>query len=797
MFIYQMSQTMPELCAEDLSIPFKQYNFTFTATDSITAYQGVLGQQRAIDAIQFGVAMQRPGYNLFVSGEAGTGRSSYVQEYLHSEAKRQPTPTSWCYLNNFVKNREPRALELESEQLEAFKDALETLIEQLLSTFPAVFEHPAHQQKKAAIDHNFNRKYDSALKKIEREALKKDVAIFRDANSISFTPMHEGKALDEADFAQLDDEARERFHENIGELEQRLSEELAELPLWKRESADRLRQLNQRSVNDAIAPLLEPISSQFSTIQAVQLYVQELQTHLPRLILEELCDERLLELRDEYGKRTALENALLPNMLIYHPPKSGAPVVYEPHPSYANLFGRIEFVSEQGALTTSYQQICAGALHRANGGYLILDAQKVLSEPFVWEALKRALKNQQLALEPPMGDSVLINTTSLTPAKIPLQVKLILIGSRDTYYLLQHYDEEFKQLFRSLVDFDSDYPLSYDNLTAYSQLLKSRVQQQQYADLTAQAVQRMVRFSARLSGKQTLLSTKLGEQFDLLAEADFIRQLAQDIQIDAHHIERALTAKQERTGRVYDKLFAQMLDGTILLETQGSAIGKVNGLTVMNLADTSFGSPARITATVYPGKQGVLDIEREADLGQPIHSKGVLILTGFLGQRYAQGFSMSLSAQLAMEQSYGYIDGDSASLAELCCLISALIRQPIRQSLAITGSMNQYGEVQAIGGVNEKIEGFFRLCQARGLNGEQGVIIPHANRCNLVLNQDIIQSVKENKFHIYSIKHADDAMELLMQKKAGKADAKGRFPTHSLNQQIVNQLKQLAQMTPT
>ncbi len=786
---------MPELCADDLSVNFKQQDFTFNDTDNISPYHGVLGQQRAIAAIQFGIAMLQNGYNLFVAGEAGTGRSSYVKNYLHSEAKRQSTAISWCYLNNFTKNREPKALGLESTQLEAFKQAIEKLIEQLLSTFPAVFEHPAHQQKKAAIDHSFNRKYDTALKQIEREALKKEVAIFRDANSISFTPMYEGKALDEADFAQLDDDARERFHENVGELEQRLSEELSELPQWKRESAERLRKLNQNTINHAIEPLLEPIYSAFKEIDGIQNYLQALQQYLPRFILEELADERLLELRDEYSKRTALENSLLPNMLIYHEPNSGAPVVYEPHPSYANLFGRIEFVNEQGALTTSFQQICAGALHRANGGYLILDAQKVLSEPFVWEALKRALENQQLNIESPINDSGIINTASLTPASIALKVKVILIGSHENYYLLQHYDAEFKQLFRSLVDFDSDYALNEDNLEAYSKLLKSRINQQQYAELTAQAVRRMVLFSARLSGKQTQLSTRLGEQFDLLAEADFIRQLAKEKRIDEHHIERALSAKQERTGQAYDKLFTQMLDGTILLESTGSAVGKVNGLTVMSLADTSFGSPARITATVYPGKQGVLDIEREAELGQSIHSKGVLILAGYLGQRYAQGFHMSLSAQLAMEQSYGYIDGDSASLAELCCLISALIQQPIRQSLAITGSINQYGEVQAIGGVNEKIEGFFRLCQARGLNGEQGVIIPDANRCNLVLNQDIIQAVKENNFHVYSIKHVDDALALLMQQPVGTANNKGIFPMHSINQRIVSKLQQLANIT--
>lgn len=789
-----MAKKSTALPASALTQPLKASYFNFKDTSELEPFHGVLGQERAVNAIQFGVAMERPGYNIFVMGETGTGRSSYVFDYLRSEAKRQATPSVWCYVNNFKNPREPLALELQADTAELFNEQLNELISSLLATFPAAFEHPTYQQKKAAIDYVFNRRYDKAIEQVEREAHKRGVAVYRDSSTISFTPMAEGKALDETEFAQLSEEERDTFHNNIGELEQLLGDQLSELPQWKRESSDALRQLNHDTISAAITPLLKPIQKHFGEHGGILNYLEQLQEFLPRLVLEELVEERLSELRDEYVKRAILEETLLPNIATFHKSGSGAPVIQEQHPSYANLFGRIEYSSDQGALVTSYRRISPGALHKANGGYLLLDAEKVLTEPMVWEALKRAVQAKQLKMESPYAELGLISTTTLLPEVIPLDVKLVLVGSRRLYYLLQEYDEDFRRLFRVPVDFDSDLPLNEEYVRAYSRLLKHRINQQNYADLTKQAVMRMVRVSARMADQQEILSARIGEQFDLLAEADFIRKLAGDKLMEEKHIDRAIKAKHERTSRVYDKLFEQMLEGTVLLETSGQAIGKINGLTVMSLGDTSFGSPARITATVYPGTKGVVDIEREASLGQAIHSKGVMILSGFLGNRYAQKFPLAISAHLAMEQSYGYIDGDSASMAELVCLISALIQAPIEQRFAITGSMNQHGEVQAIGGVNEKIEGFFRLCQARGLTGDQGVIIPASNKRNLILSEEVITAVKDGKFSIHSIEHVDQALELLLQRPAGKASKNGGFSKGSINQDIIERLQAIANM---
>ncbi|WP_315292657.1 Lon protease family protein, partial [Pseudomonas oleovorans] len=481
-------------------------------------------------------------------------------------------------------------------------------------------------------------------------------------------------------------------------------------------------------------------------------------------------------------------------LVVGHHANGGAPVVFESHPTYDNLFGRIEYSSDQGALYTSYRQLRPGALHRANGGYLVVEAEKLLSEPFVWEALKRALHSRQLKMESPLGDLGRIATVTLNPQVIPLQLKVIIIGSRQLYYALQDADPDFQEMFRVLVDFDEDIPLAEENLEQFAQLMKTRTSEEGMAPLTGAAVARLATHSARLAEHQGRLSARIGDLFQLVSEADFIRQLAGESITDVGHIERALKAKATRTGRVSARIIDDMLAGIILIDTCGAAVGKCNGLTVLEVGDSAFGVPARISATVYPGGSGIVDIEREVSLGQPIHSKGVMILTGFLGSRYAQEFPLEISASIALEQSYGYVDGDSASLGEVCTLISALSRTPLKQCFAITGSINQFGEVQAVGGVNEKIEGFFRLCEARGLTGEQGVIIPHSNVANLMLDERVLQAVRAGQFNVYAVRHVDEALSLLVGEAAGHPDEKGRFPKGSVNARVVERLRDIAEI---
>ena len=778
------------LAPEALTRRFSPEQFAFTNTDDLEPFRGVLGQERAVEALQFGVAMPRPGYNVYVMGEPGTGRFSFVKRYLKAEGKRQQTPADWVYVNHFDDTREPRALELPSGTATEFIADMGGLIDNLLATFPAVFEHPSYQQKKGAIDRAFNQRYDRALDVIERASLEKDVALYRDSSNVAFTPMADGKALDEAEFAQLPEEVREQFHEDIAQLEEQLNEELASLPQWKRESNNQLRQLNEETITLALQPLLAPLSEKYAENAAVCAYLQSVQLNLLRTVVEQLVDDS----KTDAVARKLLEEQYAPSLVVGHNANGGAPVVFEPHPTYDNLFGRIEYSTDQGALYTSYRQLRPGALHRANGGFLILEAEKMLGEPFVWDALKRALQSRKLKMESPIGELGRVATVSLQPQMIPLNVKLVIIGSRQLYYALQDHDSDFQEMFRVLVDFDEDMPMVDENLEQFAQLLRTRTNEEGMAPLTSDAVARLATFSARLAENQSRLSARIGDLFQLVSEADFIRQLAGDEMTDAGHIERALKAKATRTGRVSQRVLDDMLAGIILIDTEGAAIGKCNGLTVLEVGDSAFGMPARISATVYPGGSGIVDIEREVNLGQPIHSKGVMILTGYLGSRYAQEFPLAISASIALEQSYGYVDGDSASLGEACTLISALSRTPLKQCFAITGSINQFGEVQAVGGVNEKIEGFFRLCEARGLTGEQGVIIPRANVATLMLDERVLQAVENGMFHVYAVSQADEALSLLVGEEAGVLDDKGQFTEGSVNARVVERLREIAEM---
>jgi len=778
------------LAPEALTRRFSPEQFAFTNTDDLEPFRGVLGQERAVEALQFGVAMPRPGYNVYVMGEPAEGRFSFVKRYLKAEGKRQQTPADWVYVNHFDDTREPRALELPSGSAGAFIADMNGLIDNLLSTFPAVFEHPSYQQKKGAIDRAFNQRYDRALDVIERASLEKDVALYRDASNVAFTPMADGKALDEAEFAQLPEEVREQFHEDIAQLEERLNEELASLPQWKRESNNQLRQLNEETITLALQPLLAPLSQKYAENAAVCAYLQSMQLNLLRTVVEQLVEDS----KTDAVARKLLEEQYAPSLVVGHHADGGAPVVFEPHPTYDNLFGRIEYSTDQGALYTSYRQLRPGALHRANGGFLILEAEKMLGEPFVWDALKRALQSRKLKMESPLGELGRVATVSLTPQMIPLNIKLVIIGSRQLYYALQDHDPDFQEMFRVLVDFDEDMPMVDENLEQFAQLLRTRTNEEGMAPLTSDAVARLATYSARLAENQSRLSARIGDLFQLVSEADFIRQLASDEMTDAGHIERALKAKATRTGRVSQRVLDDMLAGIILIDTEGAAIGKCNGLTVLEVGDSAFGMPARISATVYPGGSGIVDIEREVNLGQPIHSKGVMILTGYLGSRYAQEFPLAISASIALEQSYGYVDGDSASLGEACTLISALSRTPLKQCFAITGSINQFGEVQAVGAVNEKIEGFFRLCEARGLTGEQGVIIPRANVATLMLDERVLQAVENGMFHVYAVSQADEALSLLVGEEAGVLDDKGQFTEGSVNARVVERLREIAEM---
>ena len=755
---------------------------------------GILGQPRAQSALEFGIAMPNPGYNIFVMGENGLGRLSMIMNHLDALALTRPAPSSYVYVENFENNREPVALELPAEYGHVLCKDIETLLDDLLATCPAAFESPTYQQKKSAIERQFSQCYNAAIDLVDKKAQEESIAVFKENESITFAPIRDNKSLNEEQFTLLPQAEREVFHSQVENLEEYLSDVLLELPQWRRTMVEKIKQLDNDTISAAIDPLFADLNEKYQNIDDVITYLAEIKKNLGFTIADYLMPNRSLETRESAAKRQALNDLYAPNILVDNKQDQGAPVIYEPHPIYQNLFGRIEYVSEQGSLVTHYQKICAGSLHKANGGYLILDAEKILNYPAVWEGLKRALQSSRIEIDSPYSEFG-INTMTLKPEVIPLNVKVILVGSRDIYYLLEEMDPEFNEMFRILADFDNYIPRNDESMRGFAQLMQKQAADSAAKPLTHAAIECLIEHSCRLSENQHHFSAHIKDSLDIIAEANLFCNQAQQDQIDRCHIEQALGAREYRNGRLSQAILEEMLEGTILIDTEGEAIGKINGLTVLEIGGSSFGAPARITTTVYPGSRGIVDIERESELGQAIHSKGVMILTGYLGHSYAQQFPLAISASIAIEQSYGYIDGDSASLAELCCLISALTRTPIMQSFAVTGSINQYGEVQAVGGINEKIEGYFRLCQARGLQGQHAAIIPAANKRNLMLKQEVIDAVEQGLFAVYAVSSVNETLELLTGHLAGEVSEEGSYPENSINFKAISRLKEISDMS--
>lgn len=752
-----------------------------------------IGQDRARTALEFAIGMDMPGYNLYVMGEPALGRFTLVQEILQLAASEKATPEEWCYLNNFDDERVPITLRLLPGEGRVLVKKLESLIDDLLDTFPAAFDNPGYQRKKKAIHRAFDERYEQAIEQVEKKALEKQVVLYEENGAVSFSPIIDGKPLDDQEFTKLSEEQRQYFYDLVSELETILNEQLLELPQWKRELSENLRALRKDTIEQAIKPMLKKLEHHYNAELGVLKYLREMRPELVKAVMELLPDESEGEKGEEPVSREIFIEEFVPNVLVHHETMSGAPIIFEPNPSYGNLFGRVEYSSAGGSLFTNYRMIRPGALHKANGGYLILDADRLLTQPAVWDALKLALKAGEVVIDT-LSDHAVTNSTIITPRAIPLSVKVVLLGSRDLYYLVQDFDEEFNELFRVLADFEHYLPYLPQTLSDMAAQIQLQLQEMGLLSLSSCGLQQLLQFSFRQAEHQRKLSARFADVLELVREACFFARQQQAEQLTSEHVRQALAGKKYRTGRISEAFLEDIQEGHILIDTDGLAVGKINGLTVLEIGDTAFGTPARISATVFAGSSGVVDIEREVELGKAIHSKGVLLLTGYLGAKYARDFPLTLSANIAMEQSYGHIDGDSASLAEVCALISAITEIPIRQSLAVTGSINQYGQVQAIGGVNEKIEGYFRLCQSRGLTGEQGVIIPASNQLNLVLDQDVVTAVAAGQFHIYTVKTVDQALELLTGEVAGERNNRGQYPKKSLNGRALLRLAEIAEI---
>ncbi len=754
---------------------------------------GTLGQQRALDALRFGTRIAAPGFNLFVVGAAGAGIDRTVLALLAGKARGEPAPDDWVYVDNFQQPHRPRALRLPPGRGPQFRDAIVELIRDLGAALPAAFEGQDYQARRRAIDEAFRRRQEEAFSALTHDAGEAKVAIVRTPFGFGVAPLAEGgEVLEPAAFKALPEADRDRLHETLRGFEARLQEILQSVPRWDKERREEARKLDRDTARFAVAHSIDETKGRFGDLPVALDHLEAMRNDLLDNVGAFFGPAQPAARDEENGEEQKwagigpLERYEV-NVLVTSA-GDGAPVVEELQPTLRNLVGRVEHAWHRGVLSTDFRRLKAGALHRANGGYLLLDARSLLMEPFSWAALKRALKTRRIRFESVDDILSLTSTVSLEPDAIPLDLKVVLIGERWLYWLLAALDPELAVHFKVLADFEDALDRGPAAEAGYAQMVAALARDASLQPLDAPAVARLIEHAARLAEDAEKLTLHVDRIRDLLVEADFWARDAGRAVTSRDDVQRAIDERIRRAGRLRERVQESMLREIALIATAGSKVAQVNGLSVLTLGDASFGRPTRITARVRPGGGKLVDIEREVELGGPIHSKGVLILGGFLAGRYALGAPMSLHASLVFEQSYGGVEGDSASLAETCALLSALAEAPLRQDLALTGSINQHGEVQAIGGVNEKIEGFFDLCAARGLSGTQGVLIPAANAQHLMLRADVVEACAAGRFSVSTVSTVDDALAALAGAAAGERDAAGSFPPDSINGRVEAQL---------
>ncbi|MBN1249233.1 MAG: AAA family ATPase [Anaerolineae bacterium] len=770
----------------------------FETTDDLPDIDEVVGQPRAVDAIKFGTGMKDDGFNIYALGPTGMDKRELVQQFFESRAKAAPTPSDWCYVYNFDQEHRPVAIELPAGKGREFHDDMKQLVEELRTALSAAFESEEYQSQRQTLSEVFRERQAEGFEQLQSRAREEDMALIRTPGGIAVAPTRDGEVLGPEEIQQLPEEEQKAIENKVEELQEELQHILRQVPGWQREMREKLNQLNSEMANLAVGSLIDELREKYADHEAVVKHLDALQKDVVSN-----ADQFLPQQEQERGaqwmqamQQQSQEQALRRygvNVLIDHAETRGAPVVYEDNPTYQNLIGRVEHRAQMGALMTDFQLIKPGSLHRANGGYLILDVRSLLTQTYAWEGLKRALKSKDLRIESLGQQFSLISTVSLEPEAIPLQVKVALIGDRMLYYLLSQLDPDFDELFKVGADFDDQMDRDQETQVRYARLIASAARQEGLRPFKRSAVESLIERSSRIVGDSEKLSARMREITDLMRESNYWARERGQESVEAEDVQRAIDAQIYRMDRVRERSQETILRGTLLIDTEGEVVGQINGLSVMMLSNFAFGRPTRITARTRLGTGDVVDIEREVELGGPLHSKGVMILTGFLTGRYAQEQPLSLSASLVFEQSYGGVDGDSASSAELYALLSAIADVPIKQSFAVTGSVNQKGEVQAIGGVNEKIEGFFDICQKRGLTGEQGVLIPAFNVKHLMLRQDVVEAVSEGKFSIYAVEHIDQGIELLTGLSAGTLDVEGNYPEGTINYLVQARLKAMAE----
>ncbi|HUT49592.1 MAG TPA: AAA family ATPase [Alphaproteobacteria bacterium] len=780
----------------------------FATTREAEPLTTVIGQDRAVAAVEFGIGIRREGYNLFALGPPGTGKHTLIHDYLTRAAAEEPTPPDYVYVNNFDDPHKPHALKLPAGRAMALHDALEALVRELRTALPGVFESDEYVSRRQMFEGEFKRRQEEMFEGLQARAKEKGIALMRTPVGLMFAPVRDGEVIEPKEFEKLPEEEQERLKHDIEALQEDLRKSMEQLPAWSKELRDKLRELNREVTQFAVGHLIQAVREAFADAPAVVEYLDRVEAD----IVDNAFDFIRSVMAQDSGVGSAGGGGGAPgtrphdapddetlfrryrvNVLVDNREVKGAPVIYEDHPVLGNLIGRIEHTAQFGALVTDFNLIKPGALHRANGGYLIIDARRILMQPLAWEELKRTLRSGEIRIESVGQLLSVISTVSLDPEPIALDIKIVLVGDRQLYQLLCALDPDFDGLFKVQAEFQHVMTRTDESVGDYARLIATLAERHELRAFDRTAVARIVEYGQRLADDNERLSTSFRDILDILRETDYWAGKNGNGTASAADVQRAIDTKIHRADWVRELIHEQITRGTVLIDVDGEAVGQVNALSVLQLGNFSFGKPSRITARVRLGKGEVVDIERQVELGGALHSKGVLILSSFLGARYCAERPLALSASLVFEQSYGGVDGDSASSTELYALLSALSGLPIDQSFAITGSVNQHGEVQAIGGVNQKIEGYFDICSALGLTGRQGVLIPATNTKHLMLRHDVVEACDAGRFAVYPIATIDRGIALLTGVQAGQRGADGAFPEGSVNARVEARLEDFAE----
>lgn len=778
-----------------LSNECKPSFFNFKDTSQIESLEGIIGQDRAVKAMQFGLNVKVRGYNIYMSGMSGTGKTSYAQKYIKKIAIKKKVPCDWCYVYNFDKPNQPMAVNLPAGTGKLFQKDMDDFIKILKLEISKVFDSEDYEKEKAEIIKEFQEKKAELVQQLSEDAGKHGFKVKTTSAGIYFMPVIEGKTLSEQEYSDLDEAVKHEINEKSNAVQIETLDIIRNIKNIEKEAEEKVAVWENKIALFAVGMHINDLKEKYSDFEKITTYLSRVQDD----ILENLSDFREDEPVDEqqyiipFVKSTeSPAEKYKVNLLVDNSALEGVPVIVDFNPTYYNLLGKLEYENEFGTMTTDLTMIKGGLLHQANGGYLILQAKDVINNVQSWEALKRVLKTKKINIGNMKEQSGLVAVSSLKPEPIPVEVKVILVGSEGLYQALYEYDEDFGKLFKIKVDFDDEMERNQDNTMKLAQFISSFCRRENMPHFDRSGVAKVVEYSSRLIESQNKLSTRFNDIADILCESCAWAEIDEKKLVTAEHVKKAIEEKNQRSNK-YDKKLLEMLEeGTIMIDTQGEVIGQINGLSILDMGDYVFGKPSRITATTYMGERGIVNIEREVEMSGTSHTKGVLILSGYIGQKYAQEIPLSLSASLCFEQLYSGIDGDSASSAELYAILSSLADAPIKQGIAVTGSVNQRGEIQPIGGATNKIEGFFELCKLRGLDGKQGVIIPHQNIKNLMLGDEVIEAVKKHQFHIYAVKTIDEGIQILTGLKSGEKDQNGKYPIATINYKVYEKLKKFA-----